>query len=146
MTSGPDITVKQVIGVFLAALFFYISAFSWIEHRRVAKGPWEMDFISDAAGRPSLRISQPALRLSAKLSFPDNQAGRSNLFETVRFSAAITNLPFGEMLFQDPLYLPGTVTMRLFGHQVEVIPRTLIIDHLERGWGSGAEIVVRGGK
>lgn len=125
------------------ALFFYIAAFSWIEHRRVAKGPWEIAFISDAAGRPSLQISQPALQISQRLSFPDDQVARPNLAELIKFREATTNLPFGEMLLQDALYLPGTITMRLCGHQIEVLPRTLIVDKTEHPWKPGEEIVVR---
>jgi hypothetical protein len=122
---------------------FYCAAFWWIEHERAAQGPWEIVFIADAAGRPSLRITQPALKISEGLSFPDDQVARPNLAELVRFRQAVTNLPFGEMLLQDPLYLPGTITMRLFGHLVEVLPRTLVVDHQEHAWKAGEELVVR---
>lgn len=125
------------------ALVFYIAAFSWIEHRRAVKGPWEIAFVSDAAGRPSLQIAQPALQISERLSFPDDQVPRPNLAELVKFREATTNLPFGEMLMQDALYLPGTITMRLCGHQIEVLPRTLIVDKTEHPWKPGGEIVVR---
>jgi hypothetical protein len=125
------------------ALVFYCAAFSWIEHRRVAKGPWEIAFMSDGAGRPSLRISQPALKISERLSFPDDQVARPNLAEVVSFREVTTNLPFGEMLLQDPLYLPGTITMRIFGHRIEVLPRTLVVDQQERAWKAGEEIVLR---
>jgi hypothetical protein len=125
------------------AVVFYGAAFSWIEHRRVAKGPWEIAFMSDGAGRPWLRIAQPALRISEQLSFPDDQVARTNLAELVKFREATTNLPFGEMLLQDPLYLPGTITMRLFGHRIEVLPRTLVVDQQEHAWKTGEEIVVR---
>jgi hypothetical protein len=124
------------------ALVFYIAAFSWIEHRRAVKGPWEIAFISDAAGRPSLQISQPALQISETLSFPDDTVARTNLAELIKFREATTNLPFGEMLLQDALYLPGTITLRLCGHQIEVLPRTLIVDKTEHPWQAGGEIVV----
>jgi hypothetical protein len=125
------------------ALVFYIAAFYWIEHLRVVKGPWEMAFVSDAAGRPSLEISQRALKISERLSFPDDQVARSNLAELIRFRETTTNLPFGEMLQQDALYLPGSVTMRLFGHRIEALPRTLVVDQQEHAWKAGEEIAVR---
>ena len=125
------------------AVVFYCAAFSWIEHRRVAKGPWEIAFMSDGAGRPSVRISQAALKISERLSFPDDQVARPNLAELVRFREATTNLPFGEVLLQDPLYLPGTITMQLFGHRIEVLPRTLVVDQQEHAWKAGEEIVLR---
>jgi hypothetical protein len=40
------------------------------------------------------------------------------------------------MIFQDPTFLPGTVTMRLFGHQIELLPRVLTIDREEYPWHS----------
>ena len=145
--AGRDGLLRHLAAAAVLAAVFYCAAFWWIEHRRVAKGPWEIVFRSDAAGRPSLRISQPALKISEGLSFPDDQVARPNLAELVKFSEAATNLPFGEMLLQDPLYLPGTITMRLFGHLVEVLPRTLVVDQQEHAWKAGAELVIReGGK
>ena len=138
-----DGLLRHLAAAAVMAAVFYGAAFSWIEHRRVAKGPWEIAFISDAAGRPSLRITQGALKISEGLSFPDDQVARPNLAELVKFREATTNLPFGEMLLQDPLYLPGTITMRLFGHLVEVLPRTLVVDKEEHAWKAGEELVIR---
>ena len=143
MPARQDGLFRHLAAAAILAVVFYIAAFAWIEHRRVAKGPWEIVFISDGAGRPSLWISQAALQISQRLSFPDDQVARTNLAELVKFREAATNLPFGEMLLQDPLYLPGTITMRLFGHQIEVLPRTLIVDKTEHPWKAGAEIAVR---
>jgi hypothetical protein len=134
---------RHLLVAFVLALAFYVAVFSWIEHLRVVKGPWEIAFFSDASGRPSLQISQPRLGISEKLIFPDDQVERPNLSEWIKFSGPATNLPFGEILMQDALYLPGSVTMRLFGRQIEVLPRTLIIDKNERAWQTGAEIVLR---
>jgi hypothetical protein len=47
------------------------------------------------------------------------------------------------LIFQDPTFLPGTVTIRLFGHVVEFLPRVLTIDKKEYPWQSGAVIEVR---
>jgi hypothetical protein len=138
-----DGLLRHLAAAAVLAAAFYCAAFWWIEHRRAAKGPWEIAFISDAAGRPSLRISQAALNISEGLSFPDDQVARTDLAELVEFRQAATNLPFGEMLLQDPLYLPGTITMRLFGHLVEVLPRTLVVDHQEHAWKAGEELVIR---
>jgi len=138
-----DGLLRHLAAAAVLAAVFYCAVFWWIEHRRAVKGPWEIAFLSDAAGRPSLRISQAALKISEGLSFPDDQVARPNLAEVVRFREAVTNLPFGEMLLQDPLYLPGTITMRLCGHLVEVLPRTLVVDHQEHAWKAGEELVIR---
>jgi hypothetical protein len=38
------------------------------------------------------------------------------------------------------MYLPGTVTLELFGHEIELLPRVLIIDRKEHPWKSGTTI------
>jgi hypothetical protein len=138
----PDSLWRHLGVAAVLALVFYCAAFALIEHRRAAKGPWEIAFLTDAAGRPSLRIAQPALKISEQLDFPDAQTTRSNLTEIVKFRETTTNLPFGEMLLQDPLYLPGTITMRLFGHQIEVLPRALVVDQQEHTWNPGGQITI----
>jgi hypothetical protein len=82
------------------------------------------------------------LNISEKLIFPDDKVERTNLTQRMVFSEATTNLPFGEMLLQDALYLPGTVTMRICGHQVEVLPRALIIDKKEHAWQTGDQVII----
>jgi hypothetical protein len=122
------------------ALVFYLAGFNWLEHRRVAKGPWEVTFRIDAAGTPSLRIAQTQLGITQLISFPARKTQPPNLSRTVRFEQGTTELPFGEMIFQDPTFLPGTVTMRLFGHDIELLPRVLTIDKKEYAWKGGSPI------
>jgi hypothetical protein len=55
-----------------------------------------------------------------------------------------TNVPFGEVIFQDLTFLPGTVTFNFFGHEVELLPRTLIIDKQEHAWKTGEVISITG--
>ena len=40
------------------------------------------------------------------------------------------------------MYLPGTLTFDFFGHQVELLPRVLIIDKEEHPWQSGSRLKV----
>jgi hypothetical protein len=44
----------------------------------------------------------------------------------------------------DPTFLPGTLTFRLFGHEIELLPRVLMLDHQEHLWRS--DEVIRLGK
>jgi hypothetical protein len=134
--------VKDLAIALVLALVFYVAGFTWIQHWRVAKGPWDVTFASDARGRPSILILQRKLNISQRLEFPDERIDHPNLDVGVQFREAVTKLPFGEMMFQDPLFLPGTATMRLFGHVVELMPRVLTIDDKEHSWGAGKEIVI----
>ena len=51
-------------------------------------------------------------------------------------------VPFGKCVFMDTTFLPGTVTFELFGHEIELLPRVLIIDRQEHRWQSDAVIVL----
>jgi hypothetical protein len=137
-----DGTIKHFAIVFASVLVLYIATFGWIQHRRVFRGPWEITFATDGAGRPSLRISEPKLGISQEISFPAQKIAPPNLARVERFDEAVTNLPFGQMIFQDPTFLPGTVTMRLFGHEIELLPRVLIIDKKEIPWRTGQKVEV----
>jgi len=122
------------------ALVFYFSIFGWLEHRRTFKGPWMVRFCADDAGIPSLLISQTNLHVSETIVFPAQTNGLTNFSRIIAFGEQPSDLPFGEMVFQDPTFLPGTVTMRLFGHLVELLPRVLIVDKEEYLWQAGAVI------
>ena len=135
-------SIRHFAIAFTIAVVLYVAGFGWIQHRRVCKGPWEIIFATDAAGRPSLLISEPALKISQKIAFPDRKIAPANLARAQRFDEAVTNLPFGEMIFQDPTFLPGTVTLRQFGHEIELLPRVLIIDKKEIPWRAGQTVEV----
>jgi len=137
-----DGVIRHIAIAFVIAVVLYIASFSWIQHRRVFRGPWEIAFATDAAGRPSLMISQPFLKVSQKITFPKQKIAPANLARVERFEEAVTNLPFGEMIFQDPTFLPGTVTMRLFGHEIELLPRVLIVDKKEIPWRAGETVEI----
>ncbi len=49
-------------------------------------------------------------------------------------------VPFGKCIFLDTTSLPGTVVLDLFGHEIELLPRALIIDRQERPWRSDTTI------
>jgi hypothetical protein len=137
-----DGVIRHFAIAFAIAVVLYIVSFGWIQHRRVFKGPWEITFASDAAGRPSLQISEPMLKISETIAFPGRKIAPASLARVQRFDEPVTTLPFGEMVFQDPTFLPGTVTMRLFGHEIELLPRVLIIDKKEIPWRAGQTVEV----
>jgi hypothetical protein len=43
-------------------------------------------------------------------------------------------VPLGSCIFMDTTFLPGTVTFQLFGHEIELLPRVLVIDRQEHTW------------
>ena len=135
--------LKHIAIAFAIALALYIVSFGWIQHRRMFRGPWEIIFVTDSAGQPSLKISQPVLQMSETIDFPGQKIAPANLARAQSFVEAVTNLPFGEMIFQDPTFLPGTVTMRQFGHEIELLPRVLIVDKKEIPWRAGQTVEVR---
>jgi hypothetical protein len=138
-----DGLLKHLALCLLIAVVFYVAAFGWIEHRRTVKGPWEVTFRTDAAGTPALFILQTHLNVSETLVFTGCAIQPANLARTIGFARPPAALPFGELVFQDPTFLPGTVTLRLFGHQIELLPRVLAIDKKEYPWRAGSQIEVR---
>jgi hypothetical protein len=53
-------------------------------------------------------------------------------------------VPFGTCVFMDTTFLPGTVSFtNIFGHDIELLPRVLIIDRQEHSWKTGERIVLR---
>ena len=136
---------KILLVGFIFALVIYILAFSYIQNRRTANGPWRVVFLSNSAGTPSLLVEQPKLNISKRITFPGQQLSHTNLAQAFVFDDPTkTNAPFGEIVFQDLTFLPGTVTFIFFGHELELLPRILIIDKEEHGWKSGATVFVTG--
>jgi hypothetical protein len=130
---------------FVAALTLYLAGFFWMEHRRSRLGPWEVSFIQEPGLGPRLEINQHALQITnVQLEFAaDRQVSPTNA--TVEFTAGRTvpfTVPFGECVFMDPLFLPGTVTLELFDHQIELLPRSLIVDGEDQEWTTASPITI----
>lgn len=130
---------KHLLLLFVSVLILYVAAFSWVQHLRERKGPWEVLFITDQEGRPSISVSQSFLNISdVTFVFEGEQVAATNLVETVTFAEPPFTVPFGEVLFFDTTFLPGTVTLDLFGHEIEFLPRVLVLNRKELPWTSGA--------
>ena len=132
---------KHFLYPLLIAVVVYVGFFSCDKHLRERKGPWEITFQTDSSAIPETIVNQPALRISnVRIIFPENRLSVTNLLTTVAFDSPMKQSPFGKVIFHDLMYLPGTVTFDLFGHEIELLPRVLIIDHREHPWKSGATI------
>ena len=131
---------KQALLLFGAVLLAYLAVFNAIEWARQRKGGWRVLFLTDGAGRPRVEIDQPALKLSARLHFADETVNLTNLSEQVVFDRPRKPVPFGKVIYEDLTFLPGVVTFDFFGHEVELLPRVLIVNKAEVGWSASMKL------
>lgn len=145
MPAPASLPVKTFAVVGLITLIVYIAVFSLVENRRRKNGPWELTF-TQADNAPALTISHPKLGLSNITLVFAEATVPTNLPQTITFQhgqvAPRVKLPFGKCLFLDTLYLPGTVTCEMFGHEIQILPRTMSIDRVEHPWRSGEKILL----
>src|SRR5438128_9192391 len=132
---------KPVLSGLLLALAIYISGFKLDQHLRTRHGPWQVEFTTGADGEPVLLVNQPKLHIaSLKIVFAGERA--TNAPGSVIFDFPQKPVPFGRVKFEDLTYLPGTVTFDLFGHEIELIPRTLYINRKPHPWQSNTTITL----
>ena len=135
------ITPKSIAAWFFVVLALYLLIFHSTEYWRQRKGSWEVDFITDATANPSIVVYQPRLNISSlELLFPGEKAPKSNFSQRVSFDRPLNKVPFGRVLYEDLTVLPGVITFDLFGHEVELMPRTLIVNKQEVAWKSESVI------
>ncbi len=129
---------RTVVGAFALALAVYAGSFWGINHLRTRKGPWEVTYQTGNDAVPAIRIRQPRLGLSnVTIRFPGETVEATALPQTVRFDGPRSAGPFGETVFIDPTFLPGTVALNVFGHEVQLMPRVLTVNRQEIPWHSG---------
>ena len=133
--------MRHFILAFVIAAAGYAVFYQWIEQRRTSKGPWEILFTNTPTGAPSLVINQPNLAITnVAVSFVDEKTAPATMLGRWLFDQPRPvpfETPFGKCVFADATFLPGSITFEFFGHQVELLPRALIIDHQEHPWLSG---------
>ncbi len=137
MKSAPKDPIFKHVGIaFALAVAGYVLLYSCDSRLRTQKGPWTVDFQTTTNQEPLLVINQPALGnekvriLLAVETAPNRQDG-------VRFEhPAALPTPYGRVRFHDLTYLPGTITLDLFGHEVEMLPRALFLNTREVAWSN----------
>lgn len=125
----------------LLALVGYLSLYWTDSFLRSRRGPWEVTFGTNAAGTPTLTLSQPALHLAGvEIRFPGESAGATAepLPATIRFDHPKAAVPFGTTAFDDLMYLPGTVVLHCFGHEVQMLPGRLYLNRSAVPWENGS--------
>lgn len=139
MARLPVKALGKLVAFGAVVLLVYAFTFYWIEHRRVAKGPWIVDFGYEG--------------FAARLTVNQHSSGITNVQIVLRAIRPLTNapaqvhfvtarnppfaVPFGECVFQDLLFLPGTIVLRIGGHELQFLPRCLTIDRTEHPWRNG---------
>ncbi len=121
------------------ALVIYAGFFTCDQGVRRRKGAWEVSFQTNTAGFPAITVSQGSLHLTnVQIVFlgetPTNSGGR------IVFNRPQQPIPFGKVKFEDLTYLPGSVAFDFFGHEVELLPRTLYLNKRELPWKSDSVI------
>src|SRR5262245_8870523 len=124
MKSG--LPFKAIAKVFLAAALSYLVAFYLIEYWRGRNGPWQVGFASEG-GHPVLTINQPRLNITGvKISFPNRATAATNTVMVFnRPREWPFDVPFGQCVFQDLITQPGTVTFKIFDHEIQLLPSML---------------------
>ena len=133
---------KHLLIAFGMALLGYILLYSCDRHLRSRKGAWEFTFSSSSNGEPVLTIDQPHYGISKVRIVIEGETFEGPT-QRLRFDKPGIEVPFGETVFFDTTYLPGSVTLDLFGHEVEVLPRTLILNFKEHTWKAGELISLK---
>ena len=133
------ITPKSVAIVFVVVTALYFLGFAGIEHLRHRKGPWEVTFAANSQGEPVLNIAQ-AHRGLANVQIIVHGEHASNPPVTVRFDRVRQPVPLGRVIYEDLTFLPGVVTFDLLGHEVELLPRALIVNRHVVSWHNGLTV------
>lgn len=134
---GRHLLIAGLVTVVAYFSLFYLN--EWLRSRR---GAWEVVF-SSRDGTPELHISQPKMNIREWIKFEGETV--EHFPEPIRWrfdDVMKTNIPFGMVIFHDLTYLPGTVTMNLFGHEIELLPRTLAVNRQPVAWGSKRSILL----
>ena len=138
----PPGQLKHFGYAFLIAVVGYVVLYNLIERARIRRTPWEITF-TQTNGTPALIVRQDQLAAEsrtvifrgANLASWAAQKPERILFDQAR--PVPFPVPFGQCIFLDTTFLPGTVVFELFGHTVEFMPRALIIDNQPHEWDSG---------
>src|SRR5262245_38734984 len=136
---------RMFLSAFLIAVVGYFLLYTLIERRRGRAGPWEVEFTRNPAGAPVLEVNQPTLRITNVRFVFDGQYFPATNRSLIVFSTPKVvpyDLPFGQCIFMDTTFLPGTITLQAFGHEIEFLPRVLTVDHERREWRSGEVIIL----
>lgn len=139
-----DNFLKHALIAFAITLIGYVLFYQVDRWLRLRHGPWTVTFDAAPDRAPAIVVAQEKLGIvGERLEFPGETAPSPGAPQVLVFDSPLkTNLPFGRALFLDTTYLPGAVTMNLFGHEVELLPRTLVVNRREVTWQPGRTLTL----
>ncbi len=143
MTQTPlQLSLGKLLRLFLAVVALYAALYLASDLWRERKGPWVLTFDATPSGTPRLTIRHEKLGIRDVQIFAGNDQVLPSGFKpvTVRFKSPADQPGFGKLLFTDLTFLPGVVTLDLFGHEVELLPRTLVINRKSIPWSEAGEL------
>jgi len=127
------------------AVLVYVILYAGIEHRRTRQGPWEVTFTNEVSGAAAVVINQRNLGITnLHITFP----GETNRIAGTVLPGLETprevpyDVPFGQCVFMDATFMPGTLAFNLFGHEIQLLPRVLTIDKKEIPWRANDTITL----
>lgn len=132
------------VSVGLITLLVYGIVFSWVENKRRKHGPWEITF-TQVDNSPALLVNHAELGLTNITIVFAEASAPAHLPQTVRFEhgqVAPLDLPFGKCVFLDTLFQPGTVACEIFGHEIQILPRTMTINRVDYPWATTQKILL----
>lgn len=135
---------KPFLAALLLAVVVYGASYLVLEHYRTRNGLWIITFAAGDAQSPSLVVNDAKLNINnLRIVFPGQAAPPTNATITFEQPRDVPfDLPMGKCIFMDATSQPGTVTMVLFGHEIELLPRTLTIDKKDYPWASNTNLNV----
>jgi len=138
---GPARKIATVFGIILAVycLVFVLDGFL-----RKRKGPWKVSFEKAQPGEVTIRISHEKLNIHDSQiriqASPKTLASFTNA--TVDFRSPADLPPVGQVLYTDLTFLPGVVTLEIEGQDIELLPRSLVVNRTARGWNFSTPILL----
>jgi hypothetical protein len=136
MDLSSDKLPRHLLIAFVLAIAIYAAFFSCDMRMRKRKGPWQVEFQTNEAGHASITVNQPALRITnVQIVFAGEIATTTG---QVTFDRPQKPVPFGKTKFEDLTYLPGSVAFDFFGHELELLPRTLYLNKKEYPWAASS--------
>jgi hypothetical protein len=138
MDSSDKLPRHLAIG-FGLALLIYAVFFTCDQRIRHRKGPWEVAFGTNGMGLPAITVNQANVGVTnVQIVFGGESLSNAVGGGRVVFDKPQQAIPFGKTKFEDLTYLPGSVAFDFFGHEVELLPRTLYLNKKEYPWKPGA--------